>query len=88
MIAYEFYLNDPVRGDKLVGILPERRKNPERSTQESIRRWGENVFGNDINFKDIYFIRVTKNAHKKKIFRAIRIFLTRQKIKKPNQNIV
>ena len=82
MIAYEFYLNDPIRGGKLVGILPERRKNPERRTQESIMRWGENIFGNDLNSKDIYFIRVTINAHKRNILRPIQFFLTRQKVKK------
>ena len=84
MIAYEFYQRDPVRGDKLVGVLPERRRNPERSTQESIMRWGENIFGNDVNFKDLYFIKVTKNEQKRNIFRAIQFFITRQKEKKKN----
>lgn len=32
MEAYEFYWLDPIKGDKLLGVLPERRKNPERIT--------------------------------------------------------
>lgn len=86
MTAYEFYLHDPVRGDNLVGILPERRKYPERITQESIMHWGENVFGTDLTSKDIYFIKVTINEEKRNILRPIQFFLTRQKEKK--QNIV
>jgi len=82
MIAYEFYLHDPVKGYELVGILPERRKNPERITQKSIMRWGENIFGNDLNSKDIYFIKVIINADKRNFFRPITFFVTRQKFKK------
>ncbi len=59
--AYEFYLRDPVKGSKLFGILPEKRKTPERITQESIMRWGKNIVSNGVNAKDIYFIQVTIN---------------------------
>ncbi len=36
MEAYEFYCLDPKRGYQIIGVLPERRKNPARITQESI----------------------------------------------------
>jgi hypothetical protein len=82
MVAYEFYLHDPVKGYELVGILPERRKTPERITQESIMRWGENIFGKDLNTKDIYFIQVTINADTGNIFRPTPFFVTQKKAKK------
>jgi hypothetical protein len=44
MAAYEFYWFDLTKGYELIGILPERRINPERLTQESIVRWAENIF--------------------------------------------
>ncbi|NWG01743.1 MAG: hypothetical protein HXY44_02665 [Syntrophaceae bacterium] len=82
MVAYEFYLHDPVKGYELVGILPERRKNPERITQESIMRWGENIFGKDLNVKDIYFIQVTINADTGNIIRPNPFFVNQKKMKK------
>ena len=82
MVAYEFYLHDPVKGYELVGILPERRRTPERITQESIMRWGENIFGKDLNTKDIYFIQVTINADTGNIFRPTPFFVTQKKAKK------
>ncbi len=30
--AYEFYLFNPFKGYELLGVLPERRKDPERIT--------------------------------------------------------
>jgi hypothetical protein len=78
MIAYEFYLHDPVKGYELVGILPERRKNSERVTQESIMRWGKNIFSNDFDTKDIFFIQVTIDEKTVRVFRPIP-FTTTQK---------
>ena len=59
MIAYEFHLHDPVKGSGLAGILLEKRKNPERITQESVMQWGKKFVRKDFNRKDIYFIQVT-----------------------------
>ncbi len=68
MTAYEFYLRDPVKGNELVGILPERRKDPSRITQESVLHWVETVLGNGFINKDIYFIEVTINGGEGNIF--------------------
>jgi len=59
MTAYEFYCRD-ARGVSLIGILPERRKNPERINHESIMNWIRIVLGNNANvdFNSIYFIQV------------------------------
>ena len=57
MVAYEFYKRDNGQGDKLIGILPERRKNPERITQESVMKWVKLVLG-EFAEDTIYFIQV------------------------------
>ncbi len=69
MKAYEFYLCDPVNGYELLGVLPERRKKPERITQKSILGWAEKIFGAKFGMKDVYFIQVTINEYTGKIFR-------------------
>jgi len=69
MVAYEFYWCDPVKGYELVGVLPERRKNPERITQKSVIGWVRKVFGNNLSTKDIYFIQVKINEYTGMIFR-------------------
>jgi hypothetical protein len=57
MVAYEFYRRDQGNGDKLIGILPERRKNPERITEESVMKWVKMVLG-EFSENSIYFIQV------------------------------
>lgn len=58
MVAYEFYLRNG-SDDKLIGVLPERRKDPKRITPESIMNWGR-ILGKSagIDAKSIYFIQV------------------------------
>jgi hypothetical protein len=58
MVAYEFYVRNE-KGDKLIGILPERRKDPKRITPESIMNWGR-ILGDiaRIDVKSIYYIQV------------------------------
>ena len=58
LVAYEFYWCDENGKEHLIGILPERRKDPERITKESILNWGWKVMGEHPNVKDIYFIQV------------------------------
>jgi hypothetical protein len=71
MEAYEFYWLDPKGGYQIIGVLPERRKNPARVTQESILRWGKNIFGKEFDPKDILFIQVTMDEKTGRIFRPI-----------------
>jgi len=58
MMAYEFYWRDEKGEDHFIGILPERRRKPERITQDSILNWGWKVIGDNSNVKDIYFVKV------------------------------
>ena len=59
MVAYQFYQLDSTGEYQVIGVLPERRKDPERITQESIMNWGISSFANDPTSKDIFFIQVT-----------------------------
>ncbi len=61
MTAYEFYSHDEIRGDHLIGILPERRKNPERITTQSIMKWVRDVLGDNRDIDHIFFIKVRLN---------------------------
>ncbi len=58
MIAYEFYWLNGEEKEHLIGILPERRKNPDRITEESVLNWGWKVMGNHSDVKEIYFVKV------------------------------
>jgi hypothetical protein len=58
MLAYEFYWRNEKGIDNFIGMLPERRKNPERITQESIINWGRTLIGYNREVKDISFIQV------------------------------
>ncbi len=59
MVAYEFYLHDDDMEEfHLLGILPERRKDPVRITQESIVKWGHLVAGDSIDVRNMYFIQI------------------------------
>ncbi len=58
MIAYEFYRLDKTNGCQLIGILPERRKNPERITEESVMGWIEKLLGDSEDLRDIFFVKV------------------------------
>jgi len=58
MVAYEFYVNDGIEESQLLGILPERRKDPLRITQESIVKWGQLVAGDSVDIDNMYFIQI------------------------------
>ena len=61
MVAYEFYWRDEIGDTHLVGILPERRKNPTRITEQSIMNWVKKVIGNGMKADDIFFSKVNIN---------------------------
>jgi hypothetical protein len=59
MLAYELYTFDQVNGYELIGVLPERRKNPRRMTKDSVMSWGRMLLGVHADTRSIYFKRVT-----------------------------
>jgi hypothetical protein len=58
MVAYEIYWRDEEGKDHFIGILPERRKSPERITKRSVINWGWKVIANSPDIKKIYFAKV------------------------------
>ncbi len=58
MILYEVYWRDDTGKEYFIGTLPERRKNPERITEESVLNWAKDFIGDGLDPKRIYFIRV------------------------------
>ena len=70
MIVYKFYLRDAIKGDIFLGSLPERRKNPQRvseeSTEESVIHWGRTYFGKNAKDEDIYFIKTVLEEREKR----------------------
>jgi hypothetical protein len=58
MVAYELYWRDETGKVHLIGVLPERRRNPDRITKESALNWGRKVVGDQPDVKDIYFAQV------------------------------
>jgi len=69
MVIYKFYLRDVIKGDVFLGSLPERRKNPERvtenSTEESIMNWVKTYYGNNGEEGDIFFIKTVLEEREK-----------------------
>jgi hypothetical protein len=66
MIVYKFYLRDAIKGDAFLGALPERRKNPQRITMESIINWGKKYFCKNGKHEDIFFITIVLEESQKR----------------------
>ena len=58
MVVYEFYWRDEEGREHLIGILPERRKDPQRISSESIMNWGKIIASDHIDINKIFFIQV------------------------------
>jgi hypothetical protein len=58
MMAYEFYWNDKNGQPHFIGSLPERRKNPERITWESIMNWGKMIIGDSGKISNLFFVKI------------------------------
>ncbi len=59
MVVYELYWLNPAGEYQIIGVLPERRKNPMRITKNSVMNWGKMLLGNDVDSKNIFFKRLT-----------------------------
>jgi hypothetical protein len=55
MVAYEVYSYDKMKGYELIGILPEKRKDPKRITKESVLKWGRMLLNGSEDSKNITF---------------------------------
>ena len=59
MVAYAFYVFEEIEKVHFIGLLPERRKNPERITQESISNFVRTFLGNEEDIDSLFFIEIT-----------------------------
>ena len=57
VVVYKLYKHDQTEEPHLIGILPERRKDQERITEESVLNWGKEVVGEDSDINNLYFIQ-------------------------------
>jgi hypothetical protein len=80
MVAYQLYCLGQKGVHQVIGVLPERRKNPERITQESILNWGEKIFNKGLNTEDSFFIQVMIDDETLKIFQPIPFMITHKEI--------
>ncbi len=71
MVVYQFYCSDPVKEYDLLGILPERRKDPKRITYASVMNWGKMLLGNNENKKTIFYKKVTVSDYTGKFSRVV-----------------
>jgi len=62
MVGYELYRWREPKGYDLIGILPERRNNPQRVTKESVLNWGQKYFGIHLNLGEMYLVEVEING--------------------------
>ena len=59
MVAYEIYWVDKTKEPHFIGMLPERRKKPERITKESILNWGKRIIGGNSGLENMmYYVKV------------------------------
>ncbi len=58
MLAYELYTFNKEKGYEIVGVLPERRKDPMRITEASVTNWGKTLLGDHMDCKNVFFRRV------------------------------
>ncbi len=59
MVAYAFYMFEEIEKVHFIGLLPERRKNPERITQESISNFVRTLLGDEPGMGNLFFIEIT-----------------------------
>ena len=63
MDAYEFYWRDPIKGYRLIGVLPEKRKNPARITRESVINLARELLGDKVDANEIFFVKIAKDEN-------------------------
>jgi len=78
MTAYEFYWRDEEDGTHLIGILAERRKNPERVSRESVMNWVKKVLGDEVGINNVFFVQVIIDQKTGEISESNPIFRTRR----------
>jgi hypothetical protein len=65
MLAYELYTFNNKKGYELIGVLPEKRKNPARITMNAVVNWVSSLSCDNVDSKNIFFkpLRLDANDH-------------------------
>jgi hypothetical protein len=58
MRAYKFYFRHPSEGNKLIAMLPERRRDLQRVTEESVIKWVKQTIGSRADSRNIYYVEI------------------------------
>ena len=58
MVGYELYCWRDPKGYELIGVLPERRNDPQRITKDSIMNWGKSLLGDNTDSENMFFKQV------------------------------
>ena len=73
MVAYEFYSRDESGELYLIGVLPERRSDRQRITDESIINWARSLFGDESGVNKIAYRTIKLEKTQDENFYPIRI---------------
>ncbi len=65
MVAYEYYWRDEAGIFHSIGIVPERRGNLERVTDESILNFGRIILGEDAGLSNLIYSLSKRRLTKK-----------------------
>ncbi|MGZ4857666.1 MAG: hypothetical protein ACXVZU_04845 [Methanobacteriaceae archaeon] len=79
MVTYEIYWHDPIKGYQLIGVLPERRKNPARITEGSIINWGRKFLGKKTDISSIFILQLEIDKNTGKTSRQAPFFITQSR---------
>ena len=73
MTAYEFYSRDESGELHLIGVLPERRRDQERITDESVINWARSLLGDESGVNNVSYSTISLEKRNDGIFYAIPI---------------
>ena len=73
MTAYEFYSCDESGELHLIGVLPERRRDQERITDESVINWARSLLGDESGVNNVSYSTISLEKRNDGIFYAIPI---------------
>jgi hypothetical protein len=87
MTAYEFYWRDEKDSVHLIGILAERRRNPERVSLGSVMNWLKKVLGDEVVINNVFFVQVTIDQKTGEISESNPIFRSKREKLNLNQHV-
>ena len=75
MLSYEFFCVDEIGKAHLIGIIPERRKQTERITKESVMQRLGMLLGESVNLNYFFVTQVNMDEDTGRITRVTPLFI-------------